>query len=142
MADQYNLQRFLTAQNSVYADVCAELRAGDKRGHWMWYIFPQIKGLGSSGTSIEFAISSRNEAKAYLAHPQLCARLRECTQLVLNCGESSIDRIFSYPDNLKFQSCMTLFASVDSSETIFFKALKKFCGGQSDPLTLKRLKDV
>jgi uncharacterized protein (DUF1810 family) len=140
MAGQYNLERFLAAQNPIYADVCAELREGSKSGHWMWYIFPQVKGLGHSQTSIKFAISSRNEAKAYLAHAQLGPRLRECTQLVIDCGQTSLDKIFSYPDNLKFQSCMTLFANVDANEPIFFEALRKFCGGQFDPSTLNQLK--
>ena len=104
MKDPYNLQRFIEAQEPVYAQVCAELWEGRKTSHWMWFIFPQIRGLGSSETAQFFAISSREEAAAYLDHAVLGARLRECTGLVTNIHGKSIDQIFGYPDNLKFQS--------------------------------------
>jgi uncharacterized protein (DUF1810 family) len=139
MKDPYDLNRFLTAQNPDYVDVCNELRSGQKLGHWMWYIFPQIKGLGGSDMSLRFAITSRKEAEAYLAHPVLGSRLRECTQLVMNCGQHSIDKIFDWPDNLKFRSCMTLFAKVDKGDGLFVQALKRFFSGEFDSLTLKKL---
>jgi uncharacterized protein (DUF1810 family) len=115
MDDPYNLRRFSDAQNPVFEQVCSELRNGQKRGHWMWFIFPQIEGLGLSQTAREFAISSRDEAAAYLDHPILGPRLRECTRLVNLAEGRSIDQIFGYPDNLKFRSCMTLFAHATSA---------------------------
>src|SRR3954468_2011135 len=109
MDDTFDLQRFLDAQASTYAAAHAELQAGRKRSHWMWYIFPQIRGLGSSPTSRHFAIASREEAAAYLAHPVLGARLRDCTQLVNAVQGRTAYQIFGDPDCMKFQSCMTLF---------------------------------
>ena len=138
MNDPYDLQRFLTAQDPIYAKVCAELRAGFKRCHWMWFIFPQIKGLGSSSLSIKFAIPSRKEAEAYLAHPKLGFRLQECSRLVINCRQSRIEEIFRHPDNLKFWSCMTLFARIEPHERVFDDALKKYYDGELDPLTLEQ----
>lgn len=140
-SDRYNLQRFVDAQNQngVYDEVCAELRNGEKRSHWIWFIFPQIQGLGSSATAVEFAISSRQEAEAYLLHPLLGPRLRECTQLVNLVGGRSVDRIFGYPDNLKFRSSMTLFAHATSDNQVFLDALQKYFGGEFDRLTLERL---
>jgi len=139
MHDPYNLQRFVDAQNSVYDEVCAELRKGDKRGHWMWFIFPQIKGLGHSATADRFAISSREEAVAYLEHPLLGARLRECSRLVTLVEGRSISQILGYPDDLKFRSSMTLFASVTTDHRVFLDALQKYFGGEFDGLTLERL---
>lgn len=139
MPDPYNLQRFVDAQNSVYYEVCAELRKGDKRGHWMWFVFPQIKGLGHSATAAWFAISSREEAVAYLEHPVLGPRLRECTGLVNSVEGRSISRILGYPDDLKFRSSMTLFAHVTADNQVFLDALQKYFEGESDPLTLQRL---
>src|SRR5580658_5317882 len=136
MHDSYNLQRFVDAQNSVYDKVCPELREGDKRGHWMWFIFPQIKGLGNSATAILFAISSREEAVAYLEHPVLGSRLRECTRLVNQVEGRSINQIFGYPDDLKFRSSMTLFAHVTSDNQVFLDALQKYFAGEFDRLTL------
>jgi uncharacterized protein (DUF1810 family) len=140
-SDQYNLQRFVDAQNQngVYDEVCAELCQGEKRSHWIWFIFPQIQGLGSSATAIEFAISSRQEAEAYLLHPILGPRLRECTQLVNLVKGRSVDRIFGYPDNLKFRSSMTLFAHATSDNRVFLDALQKYFAGEFDRLTLERL---
>ncbi|MGO8717671.1 MAG: DUF1810 domain-containing protein [Acidobacteriaceae bacterium] len=137
--DPYNLQRFVEAQAPVYPQVCAELRRGRKTGHWIWFIFPQIRGLGSSETSRYFAISCREEAKAYLDHPVLGPRLRECTRLVTGIPDQSIDRILSYPDNLKFQSSMTLFAHAVQENEIFLDALHKYFGGAFDPQTLVRI---
>lgn len=139
MRDPYNLQRFVDAQDPEYARVCSELRKGRKEGHWMWYIFPQIKGLGKSELSKKFAISSREEAHAYLEHPILGARLRECTGLVLNIHGRSIEKIFGDPDYLKFRSSMTLFVRIASDKSIFMNAIEKYYGGKFDPLTVERL---
>ena len=139
MADPYNLQRFIDAQKPIFEEVCAELREGCKRSHWMWFIFPQLKGLGFSETARMFAVSSRAEAEAYLEHPILGPRLRECTQLVTLIEGRSIDRIFGYPDNLKFRSSMTLFAHATSENEVFLKALKMYFGGKFDQATLDLL---
>ncbi len=139
MEDPYNLQRFLEAQRSVYDQVVRELTAGEKRSHWMWFIFPQIAGLGQSWTAQKFAINCLTEAQAYAAHPVLGARLRECTQLVLNIAGRTIEQIFPYPDNLKFHSSMTLFqaASISSPDNaLFTTALEKYFAAQPDANTL------
>jgi uncharacterized protein (DUF1810 family) len=112
---------------------------GDKRGHWMWFIFPQIRGLGHSATAIWFAISSREEAEAYLQHPTLGPRLRECTSLVNQVEGPSIERIFGCPDYLKFRSSMTLFAHATVDNQIFLNALQKYFGGEFDRSTIERL---
>jgi uncharacterized protein (DUF1810 family) len=137
--DPHNLERFVRAQNPVFKQVCAELRSGGKESHWMWYIFPQMNGLGYSPTSLRFAIASREEAEVYLEHPILGARLKECTQLVLLIEGLSIRDIFGYPDYLKFHSCMTLFAQVTPKERVFKEALDKYFGGELDRATLDRL---
>lgn len=139
MIDRYDLQRFVDAQNPVFEQVCAELQLGRKRTHWMWFIFPQIKGLGSSPTAIQFAISSLQEAEAYLRHPILGPRLRECSRLVTLVEGRSINQIFGYPDDLKFRSSMTLFARTTGENQIFKDALQKYFAGEPDRLTLKRL---
>lgn len=136
MDDRYNLQRFVDAQNPVIEQVRAELGRGTKAGHWMWFIFPQIKGLGSSETAQYFAISSREEAEAYLKHPVLGPRLRECSRLVTRIQGKSVDQIFGYPDNLKFQSCMTLFAHTTTENEVFLEALNMYFGGEFDRQTL------
>jgi uncharacterized protein (DUF1810 family) len=138
-SDPFNLQRFVDAQNPVYDAVCAELRSGRKRGHWIWFVFPQLRGLGSSNMATVFGISSRQEAVAYLDHPVLGPRLRECTRLVNLVEGRAIDQIFGYPDDLKFRSSMTLFASASSDSQVFKDALLKYFGGEFDPLTLARL---
>jgi uncharacterized protein (DUF1810 family) len=138
--DPYDLQRFVDAQNPVFEQVCSELRAGRKKGHWMWFVFPQLKGLGHSWMASKFGISSRGEAEAYLRHSILGPRLKECTRLVNLVEGLSIEQIFGYPDNLKFRSSMTLFAHVASDEEIFKDALQKYFGGQPDGLTLDRLR--
>ncbi|MHB1673350.1 MAG: DUF1810 domain-containing protein [Acidobacteriaceae bacterium] len=137
--DPYNLRRFVEAQDAVYPQVCAELRGGRKTSHWIWFIFPQIRGLGASETAQYYAISSREEAKAYLEHPVLGSRLRECTALVGGIEGKSIEQIFGHPDNLKFRSSMTLFAYATEENQIFLAALKKYFGGEFDPQTLTRL---
>jgi uncharacterized protein (DUF1810 family) len=137
--DPYDLQRFVDAQNPVYEQVCSELRGGRKETHWMWFVFPQLKGLGHSWMANRYAISSRGEAEEYLRHSILGPRLRECTRLVNLVEGHSIEEIFNYPDNLKFQSCMTLFAQVASDNEIFMSALQKYFRGQPDGLTLDRL---
>jgi uncharacterized protein (DUF1810 family) len=139
MDDPFNLQRFVDAQDGVVDRVCSELRAGRKRSHWMWYVFPQISGLGSSATAQKFAISSTPEAKAYLNHPLLGPRLVACTELVNAIEGRSIEDVFGYPDHLKFHSSMTLFARAAPQDPVFHTALQKFFGGQPDPRTLKRL---
>lgn len=139
MNDDYNLQRFLDAQREVYEAVCAELAAGNKRSHWMWFIFPQLQGLGHSRTAQFYGISGRQEAQAYLQHPVLGSRLRHCTQLLLGVEGRSIDAIVGYPDNLKFRSSLTLFAQVTPDNQIFTDALNRFYDGHLDPLTLERL---
>jgi len=142
-ADPYNLERFVSAQEREYAQVCAELRAGRKRSHWIWYIFPQMRGLGSSDMAKYYGIGSREEAEAYLQHPVLGARLRECTRLVLDVAGRSIDQILGYPDNLKFRSSMTLFAAAAEAqapdEHLFQDALRKYFDGTPDSLTLEML---
>jgi len=137
--DPHQLQRFVDAQNCIYDQVCSELREGDKQGHWIWFIFPQIKGLGHSATAARFAISSREESVAYLDHPILGPRLRECTRLVTLVEGRSLAQIFGYPDDLKFRSSMTLFAQVTADNQVFLEALEKYCGGEFDRLTLERL---
>jgi uncharacterized protein (DUF1810 family) len=139
MNDQYHLQRFVDAQQPVFESVCAELRAGDKRTHWMWFIFPQIRGLGHSDLARRFAISSVAEASAYLEHPILGSRLRECSRLVAAVDGRTIDEIFGYPDDMKFRSSMTLFAQTASDNQVFNDCLQKYFNGEPDPLTLSQL---
>ena len=136
MSDAYNLHRFLDAQELVHDTVLAELRAGRKSSHWSWFIFPQIAGLGHSAMAQQFAIGSLDEATAYLQHPALGQRLRECTQLVLNVEGRTIEEIFPYPDNLKFRSCMTLFMVATTDNALFKSALLKYFDGQPDQVTL------
>ena len=145
MDDPYNLQRFVDAQWPVYERVCRELRQGRKQSHWMWFIFPQIKGLGRSEMAQKFAISSPEEAEAYLAHPILGPRLKECTRIVAELEAHSAEDIFGYPDDMKFRSSMTLFArgAVDKDKNkdkeIFQRCLEKYFGGEPDRLTLAAL---
>ena len=139
MSDPYNLQRFVDAQAPVYARAVAELRAGQKQSHWMWFIFPQIKGLGSSPAAQRFAIASRGEAKAYLDHPLLGPRLHECTRLVTNLQGRSIEDILGYPDDLKFRSSMSLFAKATPDNRLFTRAIAKYFPEGDDPLTLERM---
>ena len=138
MTDAFDLQRFVTAQEPVYRNVLAELRAGAKRSHWMWFIFPQIAGLGFSATAQHFAIRSVAEARAYDRHPLLGERLRVCFRLVLAGGRAVAD-IFPYPDNLKYHSSATLFAAANPSEPLYAEALAKGFGGKADAQTLRLL---
>ena len=139
MSDPFDLQRFVDAQDRVYARVVAELRAGRKTSHWMWFVFPQVAGLGSSPMAQQYAINSLDEARAYLAHPVLGARLRECTQLVLDVKDRDLGDILGYPDDLKFRSSMTLFAALDDAPPVFNAALAHYFAGQADARTLEIL---
>jgi len=139
MSDPYNLRRFVNTQQSIYDDVLRELREGHKRSHWMWFIFPQIEGLGHSAMAREYAISSREEAEAYLRHPVLGQRLEECARLVAAINGRSIEDIFGYPDYLKFRSSMTLFSNVAPNREIFEECLQKYFGGEPDTVTLAEL---
>jgi uncharacterized protein (DUF1810 family) len=136
--DAYNLRRFEEAQDRVYEQVCEELRAGEKRSHWMWFIFPQIRGLGRSPMAERFAIGSLQEARTYLGHAVLGGRLRECTSIVNGVEGKSAAEIFGFPDDLKFCSSMTLFAKAgDGAE--FRRAIEKYFGGRMDSGTLERI---
>ena len=139
VSDRYGLQRFVDAQAGVFEQVCSELRAGRKRSHWMWFIFPQIKGLGSSPMATRFAISSLAEARAYLDHAVLGPRLRECCEIVVGVAGRSVDEIFGYPDDLKFHSSITLFAKAAVENRVFLDALEKYFGGKLDRATVERL---
>ena len=138
MTDPFDLQRFVDAQAPVYQRVLAELRQGEKQSHWMWFIFPQLAGLGSSLMAQRFALRSRDEAVAYLAHGVLGPRLRECTALTNAIEGRTISEILGSPDDLKFRSSMTLFGAV-SSDPEFAKAIQKFHGGTPDRRTLELL---
>jgi len=140
MNDRYQLSRFEQAQAPVYEQVLAELREGHKRSHWMWFIFPQLAGLGHSAMAQRFAIASLDEAKAYLAHPVLGARLRECARLVLAVPDRSIHYIFGSPDDLKFRSCMTLFSRAAPAEPVFQQCLQKYFAGHGDPQSITLLR--
>jgi uncharacterized protein (DUF1810 family) len=146
MSDPFRLQRFVDAQDSgsTFAQALAELSAGRKQTHWMWFIFPQVRGLGSSPMAREYAISGPEEAHAYLLHPVLGPRLRDCTASVNQVSGRSVDQIFGYPDNLKFHSSLTLFAWVVTRDKlagneVFGHALNKFFCGNPDRATLDRL---
>ncbi len=128
--DPYNLNRFLTAQESVYDRALAELKSGRKRTHWMWFIFPQIDGLGHSETARFYAIKNLEEARAYLRHPILGARLAECAEAVLAVEGRTAAEIFGYPDDLKLRSSMTLFASVSEPGSVFERVLAKYYHGE------------
>ena len=137
--DQFDLNRFTSAQDGVYDNVLAELRSGQKRTHWMWYIFPQIEGLGRSATAKHYAIKSREEARQYLNHPVLGPRLLECAKEVLAIDGRTASKIFGYPDDLKLKSSMTLFASVAPPGSVFVRILDKYFHGGRDLLTLQLL---
>ena len=137
--DPHNLQRFVDAQQSVIASVLAELKQGRKRGHWIWFIFPQLRGLGHSANSEFFGISSLQEAAAYLQHPVLGPRLKECTQLVNALEGRSAEDIFGDIDAMKFRSSMTLLAKATLDNEIFVAALEKYFYGEFDPLTIDYL---
>jgi uncharacterized protein (DUF1810 family) len=140
--DPFDLSRFLKAQERVYDRVLAELKSGQKRTHWMWYIFPQIDGLGYSSTTQHYAIKSLKEAQQYLDHPVLGKRLLECAQTVLTIQGRSVSEIFGYPDYLKLKSCMTLFVMAADSGTVFDRVLNKFFHGERDTKTIHILEKL
>ena len=139
--DPYDLDRFVMAQAPSYDVALAELLGGRKLSHWMWFVFPQLRGLGRSSMARTYGIQSIDEARAYLDHPVLGARLRECVEVVLESGETSLDVIFGSPDNMKFQSSMTLYsAAAGEKETLFDQALQRFCDGDRDEKTVSLLR--
>ena len=140
MSDRFGLNRFVEAQEGVYEQACAELRLGRKRSHWMWFVFPQIRGLGSSPMAVRYAISGVEEARAYLEHPVLGTRLRECAGIVCGVEGKTVEEIFGYPDDLKFHSSMTLFAKASEGEAgVFGETVEKYFGGEMDRGTLERI---
>ncbi len=139
MADPYNLQRFVDAQKTVYDQALRELRAGSKASHWMWFVFPQIAGLGRSPTAVFYAIGSLDEAKAYVAHSVLGPRLRECAKTVFETQGKTARQIFGAVDEMKFCSSMTLFMKAAPEEPLFGECLRKFFAGRPDLATLDKL---
>ena len=144
MADDgpFDLERFVSAQADVIERVRAELQRGRKQSHWMWFVFPQLAGLGSSPMANRYAIASLAEARAYLVHPLLGARLRECSELVLAIEGKKAGDMFGAPDDLKFRSCLTLFAEAAPDEIVFNVALEKYFAGAKDPRTLALLRQA
>jgi uncharacterized protein (DUF1810 family) len=153
VGDRFRLERFVEAQAGVYERACVELGSGRKRTHWMWFIFPQIAGLGSSPMAVEYAISGMEEARAYLAHEVLGARLKRITGIVLGVEGRGVGEIFGYPDDLKFHSSMTLFALAagesgrepgrpvaEEEERVFGETLRRYFGGEMDQGTLEKVK--
>jgi uncharacterized protein (DUF1810 family) len=136
MIDQFNLERFIDAQNYIYDDVIEELKNGKKKTHWIWFIFPQITGLGYSRMSKKYAIKSKAEAIAYLEHPILGNRIKECTQLVIDINEKPLLEIFGSPDNMKFHSSITLFHIVDENSKVFSNALAKYFANNHNKATI------
>ncbi|NDZ12013.1 DUF1810 domain-containing protein [Variovorax sp. WS11] len=139
MDDPFELQRFVDAQDPVIDEVRGELRAGRKRSHWMWFVFPQLAGLGHSAMAQRYAIASLAEARAYLAHPLLGPRLRDCSALMLAVEGRGVHQIFGAPDDIKFWSSMTLFDRADPSDPVFRDCLNKYFGGRPDRGTLSRI---
>ena len=140
MEDPFNLERFDSAQTTVFPQVLAELRSGCKRSHWIWFIFPQMKGLGQSPQSFHFGIGSFAEAAAYWRHPLLGPRLDQCTHLINRIENRTVREILGSPDDLKFRSSMTLFARAAPENPVFQQALDKYFSGEPDPLTLELLR--
>lgn len=139
MDDPYDLQRFVSAQAGMMPQVLAELKVGEKRSHWIWFVFPQMKGLGQSSMSEFYGIGSLDEARAYWQHPVLGPRLEACARLVLAVAKRPIEQILGYPDDLKFRSSMTLFARAVPENAVFNEALKKYFNGEPDHRTLELL---
>lgn len=139
MKDRFNLQRFVDAQQDVYAQVLKELKSGRKVSHWMWFIFPQVQGLGNSLTSKKYAIRSLEEARAYLKHPVLGPRLLKCCRAILSVQGRSASEIMGYPDDLKLKSSMTLFSLADDTHPEFRQVIDRHFQGQSDGRTLELL---
>lgn len=140
--DEQDLQRFIEAQQDTIEQAQAELRTGRKRSHWMWFVFPQLKGLGHSAMAQRYAIASLTQARAYLTHPLLGSRLRACCDLVLHVEGRSASEIFGYPDDMKFRSCLTLFAQAEPAGAVFRACLEKYFDGEEDPATLALLKQM
>lgn len=140
MSDPYDLDRFVEAQERIYASALAEIRRGAKRSHWMWFVFPQLEGLGSSPTAIRYSIRSLDEARAYLAHPLLGPRYRECVEALQQLGPISADQVFGTVDAMKLRSSLTLFAEA-SSLPLFDAALSRWFKSEKDIETLRRLHD-
>jgi uncharacterized protein (DUF1810 family) len=136
MEDPYDLERFVEAQEGTFEQACAELRRGRKTGHWIWFIFPQMRGLGMSAMSERYGIGSLAEAKAYLAHPVLGPRLREISEIVLGIEGRTVEEIFGWPDDRKLRSSMTLFAMASGDDRVFVDVLAKYFGGERDERTL------
>ena len=135
--DPYHLERFVEAQRGVFDQACAELRRGRKTGHWMWFIFPQIAGLGFSATSQHYAIRSLDEARAYLDHPTLGPRLREISQILISINGKTAHEIFGSPDDMKLRSSMTLFARATEDNAVFLEVLRKYFSGAEDERTME-----
>lgn len=136
-----NLERFLKAQERDYSQALHEIRTGRKRSHWIWYIFPQLSALGYSETAKYYGIRDLAEANEYYRHPVLRSRLLEISNALLDLEESDPNRVMGYPDDLKLQSCMTLFSMADDADDVFLRVLQKFYGGQKDSATIKLLKN-
>ncbi len=139
MSDRYDLERFVRAQEDSYERALTEIRNGGKRSHWMWYIFPQIAGLGQSLMSQRFAIKSLEEARAYLAHPILGPRLLTCMETLLRLRGFSADEIFGFPDTMKLRSCATLFAAASPPDSVFHRLLDRYFQGEKDAETIRLL---
>ena len=140
--DLFDLNRFILAQNRIYDRAIAEIRNGKKQTHWMWYIFPQIDGLGFSTTTKHYSLKSLQEAREYLAHPILGARLLECSECILAFEGQSISDLFGYPDDLKLRSSMTLFAHLSDTHSVFTRVLNRFFNGEPDDRTLNILEAI
>ncbi|WP_295813587.1 DUF1810 domain-containing protein [uncultured Nitratireductor sp.] len=141
--DPFALQRFVDAQSGCFDEAISELRTGHKRTHWMWFVFPQLRGLGRSPTAMFYGLASLDEARAYLAHPLLGPRLREATNALLSAPGHSLKAILGAPDDLKFRSCMTLFAlAAEENDTLFSDALRQRCGGRADEATLALIESL
>jgi uncharacterized protein (DUF1810 family) len=138
MAQEFDLDRFITAQAGIFDQALVELMAGAKRSHWMWFVFPQMRGLGISSMAQKYGIVSLDEAKAYLEHPVLGERLRRCTEAVLQVQGRMLNQIFGSPDDMKFRSSMTLFAKAGGNRP-YTDALDRYCGGEMDRRTLELL---
>jgi uncharacterized protein (DUF1810 family) len=139
MKSKYNLNRFIDAQKYIYEQVISELSNGNKQTHWMWFIFPQINGLGRSSIAELYSIKNKEEAIAYLENPILGKKIRECTEIILNINGKTASQIFGFPDDMKLKSSMTLFAYISDSHSIFHRVLDKYFDGKEDKKTLDLL---
>jgi uncharacterized protein (DUF1810 family) len=137
-----DLQRFLDAQEDTYSDALAELKAGKKRTHWMWFVFPQVAGLGNSPMAVRYAINRRKEAQDYLGHPLLGSRLRECAEALLSVQGKTANEIMGFPDDLKLKSSMTLFAALSNADPVFRQVLERYYQGEQDEKTLQILATI